>query len=54
LKPTANAGSGLARASDRLGDVVAACAAYTQAAATAGLPSAVAIEVSLYALKCKF
>lgn len=53
VKPTANAWVGLARASDRLGDLVAACAAYTQAGATAGLPSAVAIEISLYALKCR-
>ncbi|MEY4635749.1 MAG: hypothetical protein RJA55_1547 [Acidobacteriota bacterium] len=53
VKPTANAWVGLARASDRLGDVVAACAAYTQAGATAGLPPAVEIEISLYALKCR-
>lgn len=53
LKPTANAWIGLARASDRLGDVVGACAAYTQASSTAGLPAAVEIEVSLYALKCR-
>lgn len=53
LKPTANAWVGLARASDRLGDLVSACAAYTQAGATAGLPSAVEIEISLYALKCR-
>ncbi|MDP3719292.1 MAG: hypothetical protein Q8T13_16135 [Acidobacteriota bacterium] len=53
VKPTANAWVGLARASDRLGDLVAACAAYTQAGATAGLPSAVEIEISLYALKCR-
>ena len=54
LKPTANAWIGLARASDRLGDLVAACAAYTQASSTAGLPSSVDIEISLYALKCRF
>jgi tetratricopeptide (TPR) repeat protein len=54
LKPTANAWIGLARASDRLGDVVGACAAYTQASSTAGLPSAVEIEISLYTLKCKY
>jgi len=54
LKPTANAWIGLARASDRLGDLVGACAAYTQASSTAGLPAAVGIEISLYALKCKF
>lgn len=53
VKPTANAWVGLARASDRLGDLVAACAAYTQAGATAGLPPAVEIEISLYALKCR-
>lgn len=53
VKPTANAWVGLARASDRLGDLVAACAAYTQAGATSGLPSAVEIEISLYALKCR-
>jgi len=53
LKPTPNALIGLARASDRLGDVVSACAAYTQASSTAGLPSAVAIEISVYALKCR-
>ena len=54
LKPTANAWVGLARASDRLGDLVGACAAYTQASSTAGLPASVEIEISLYALKCRF
>lgn len=53
-KPTANAWIGLARASDRLGDLVTACGAYSQAGATAGLPSAVQIEVSMYALKCRW
>ncbi|MGE3491824.1 MAG: hypothetical protein AB7N29_17590 [Vicinamibacterales bacterium] len=53
LKPTANALIGLARASDRLGDVAAACAAYGQAAATPGLPASVEIEISLYNLKCR-
>ena len=53
LKPGANAWIGLARASDRLGDLVGACAAYTQASSTAGLPSLVEIEISLYALKCR-
>lgn len=53
LKPTANAWVGLARTSDRLGDVVGACAAYTEAGATAGLPATVAIEISLYTLKCR-
>lgn len=51
-KPTANAWIGLARASDRLGDVVSACAAYTRAKSTAGLPPSVEIEISVYALKC--
>lgn len=51
--PTPNAWIGLARASDRLGDVVTACRAYTTAAATKNLPSSVEIEISLYTLKCK-
>ena len=51
--PTPNAWIGLARASDRLGDVVTACRAYTTAASTQNLPSAVELEISLYALKCK-
>jgi len=53
LKPSANAWVGLARANDKLGDVVGACAAYTQAQAFAGLPAAVEIEISLNALKCR-
>ena len=53
-KPTANAWIGLARASDRLGAVVTACAAYTQAKSTPGLPPSVEIEISVYALKCNF
>ena len=53
-RPSPNAWVGLARASHRLGDTVAACAAYTQVASTAGLPSTVEIEISLYLLKCKF
>lgn len=53
LKPTPNALIGLARASDRLGDVVGACAAYTQASSTAGLPASVEIEIAVYALKCR-
>ena len=53
VKPTANAWIGLARASDRLGDIVGACAAYTHASSTTGLPAAVEIEISLYALKCR-
>ncbi len=53
VKPTANAWVGLARASDRLGDLIAACAAYGQAGAAAGLPAAVEIEIAMYALKCR-
>jgi len=52
-KPTANALIGLARSSDRLGDVVGACAAYTQASSTAGMPQAVELEIALYNLKCR-
>lgn len=52
--PTPNAWIGLARASDRLGDVVTACRAYTAAKSTPGLPSSVELEISLYALKCQF
>lgn len=52
--PTPNAWIGLARASDRLGDVVTACRAYTTAASSQNLPSSVELEISLYALKCKF
>jgi hypothetical protein len=51
--PTPNAWIGLARSSDRLGDVVTACRAYTTAASTQNLPSTVELEISLYALKCK-
>jgi hypothetical protein len=51
--PTPNAWIGLARASDRLGDVVTACRAYTSAASTQNLPSSVELEISLYTLKCK-
>ena len=51
--PTPNAWIGLARASDRLGDVVTACRAYTTAASTQKLPGSVELEISLYALKCK-
>lgn len=53
VKPTANAWVGLARASDRLGDLIAACAAYTQASSTPGLPAAAGIEISVYLLKCR-
>jgi hypothetical protein len=48
-----NAWIGLARASDRLGDTIGACAAYTRARATPGLPTAAELEVSLYLLKCQ-
>jgi hypothetical protein len=52
--PTANAWIGLARASDKLGDTVTACRAYTTAGQTPGLPSSVELEISLYALKCRY
>lgn len=52
--PSANALVGLARASDKLGDVVGACAAYTRVRGMPGLPPAVDLEISLYALKCKY
>ncbi len=52
-RPTPNAWIGLARASDRLGDTVTACRAYTTAATTQNLPTAVELEISIYALKCK-
>ena len=52
-RPSPNAWVGLARASNRLGDMVTACAAYTQVSSTTGLPSPVEIEISLYLLKCK-
>jgi hypothetical protein len=52
--PSPNALVGLARASDRLGDVVGACAAYTRVRGMPGLPSPVELEISLYALKCKY
>jgi len=53
LKPSANAWIGLARSSDRLGDVAGACAAYTQASSTQGLPASVELEIAMYALKCR-
>jgi tetratricopeptide (TPR) repeat protein len=53
-KPTANALVGLARANDKLGDVIGACAAYTRARGTPGLPPTVELEISLYALKCSY
>jgi tetratricopeptide (TPR) repeat protein len=52
LKPTPNAWIGLARASDRLGDVAGACRAY-KSASTQKLPSFVELEISLYNLKCR-
>jgi hypothetical protein len=51
--PSPNAWIGLARASDRLGDVVTACRAYLTAASKKNLPTTVDLEISLYALKCK-
>ena len=48
-----NAWIGLARANEKLGDVIGACAAYTRARATPGLPTSVELEVSLYLLKCQ-
>ena len=53
-KPTPNALVGLARANDKLGDVVGACAAYTRVRGMPGLPPQVELEISLYALKCKY
>jgi hypothetical protein len=52
-KPTPNAWIGLARVSDKLGDAVTACRAYTNANATKDLPAPVALEISLYLLKCQ-
>jgi hypothetical protein len=49
-----NAWIGLARAADKLGDVVTACRAYTTASSTPNLPASAELEISLYALKCKF
>ena len=51
---TPNAWIGLARAADKLGDTVTACRAYTTAGSTPGLPTSVELEISLYALTCKF
>ncbi len=48
-----NAWIGLARTSDKLGDLIGACAAYTRARATPGLPTTVELEVSLFLLKCQ-
>lgn len=52
--PTPNALIGLARASDRLGDVIAACAAYTRLRGLPGLSPTVDLEISLYVLKCRY
>lgn len=53
LNATPNAWIGLARASDKLGDVAAACRAYASASSTQNLPTSVELEISLYNLKCK-
>ncbi len=53
LKATPNAWIGLARASDRLGDLATACRAYSAAKSTPGLPASVELEISLHALKCQ-
>ena len=52
--PSPNALVGLARASDRLGDAIGACAAYTRLRGMPGLPPPVELEISLYLLKCKY
>ena len=52
-RPSPNAWIGLARASDKLGDTVTACRAYSTAAATPGLPTSVELEISVYNLKCR-
>ena len=49
LTGSPNAWIGLARASDRLGDAIGACAAYTRARAMPGLPTTAELEVSLWA-----
>jgi hypothetical protein len=53
-RPTPNAWIGLARAADKIGDIVTACRAYTTAAETKNLPSSVELEIALYALKCRY
>ncbi|HEX6163698.1 MAG TPA: hypothetical protein VFZ31_10050 [Vicinamibacterales bacterium] len=53
-RPSPNAWIGLARAADKLGDTVTACRAYTNAGKTPGLPSSVELEISVYALKCRY
>lgn len=52
-KPSPNAWIGLARAADKLGDVVTACRAYTTASNTPNLPASAGLEISVYSLKCK-
>lgn len=52
--PTPNGWIGLARSADKLGDLVEACRAYTAVKGTAGLPSSVDLEVSVYLLKCGY
>lgn len=52
LKPTPNAWIGLARSSDKLGDRLTACKAYTNASSTKNLPTSVELEISVYALRC--
>lgn len=54
LKPTPNAWIGLARSSDRVGDTVTACRAFTAVSGTKNLPAAVELEISVYLLKCKY
>src|SRR5688572_15312093 len=54
VNPTPNALIGLARASDKLGDVAGACAAYSRVRGMPGLPSAAELEIALYTLKCKY
>jgi hypothetical protein len=53
-RPSPNAWIGLARASDKLGDTVTACRAFTAAASTPGLPTSVELEIAVYKLKCGY
>lgn len=53
LRATPNAWIGLARASDKLGDIAGACRAYQGASTATNLPSSVALEISVYNLKCR-
>lgn len=52
--PSPNAWIGLARAADKLGDIVTACRAYRAVSTTKGLPAEADLEVSLYLLKCSY